>query len=132
MTKWGNRFTEEDVNRINNMRKTPDSFHNLTHVPVKNKYHAVKTVVDDITFDSKKEAKYYCELKLRRLLGEIKYFHRQVRFDLPGNTAYRVDFQVVYPDGHIQYVDVKGRRLKEYIKNKKQVEFLYPVIIDEV
>lgn len=32
----------------------------------KSKYGNKKTVVDDIAFDSKKEADYYCELKLLR------------------------------------------------------------------
>jgi len=37
----------------------------------KNKYNAKQTVVDGITFDSKKEAKRYGELKLLEKAGEI-------------------------------------------------------------
>jgi len=37
--------------------------------PKKHKYNARKTVVDGITFDSKREAEYYCELKLRVRAG---------------------------------------------------------------
>ena len=125
------RFSEEEVASLKAKMKTPANFHNVLGAEQYNKHHAVKTVVDGITFDSKKEAKFYCDLKFRRQLGEVKYFHRQVRFDLPGNTSYRVDFQIFYPDGHVQYIDVKGRRLKEYIKNKKQVEALYPIFIEE-
>jgi len=46
------------------------------------KYHAVKTVVDDIKFDSKGEAKRYQELQLMLKAGEISEFSRQVPFVL--------------------------------------------------
>lgn len=32
----------------------------------KNKYYSQKTWIDGICFDSKKEADYYCQLKLQR------------------------------------------------------------------
>lgn len=70
------------------------------------KYHATKTVVDGITFDSKKEAKRYAELKLLERAGAIRDLRRQVRyelisaFDVPGKhyrpTSYVADF--VYID----------------------------------
>lgn len=94
------------------------------------KYNATKTQVDGITFDSKKEATYYIGLKQQQQAGDVRYFHRQVRFDLPGNTAYRVDFQIFYADGTVRYVDVKGYLTKEFIRAKKQVEALYPVTIE--
>ena len=36
------------------------------------KYRSKRTVIDGITFDSKKEANRYCELKLLEKSGEIK------------------------------------------------------------
>lgn len=39
-----------------------------------NKYHNRKTVIDGIKFDSKKEADYYCELRIRRMAHEIAGF----------------------------------------------------------
>ena len=97
-----------------------------------NKYNAQITEVDGIKFRSKKEATFYRGLKTLQAKGHVKYFHRQVAFDLPGNTKYLVDFQVFNKDGSIVYFDVKGRRLKEFIRNKKQVEALYPIEIIEV
>jgi hypothetical protein len=70
-------------------------------------------------------------LKIKRDMGEVMHFHRQVIFDLPGGTTYRCDFQVFYDDGTCRYFDVKGRRTKSYIRNKKQVEALYGVEITE-
>ena len=45
---------------------------------MRNKYGNKKTVVDGITFDSRKEAKRYQELKLLEKAGEIKDLRRQV------------------------------------------------------
>ena len=43
-----------------------DDYRNFTDgKKKKSKYRANKTSVDGHTFDSKKEAEYYCELKLR-------------------------------------------------------------------
>lgn len=98
----------------------------------RHKYNAIKTELDGIKFDSKKEARYYSELKLRVKAGEIVFFLRQVPFDLPGNVKYRVDFQEFHTDGTIHFVDVKGVRTTDFIMKKKQVEALYPVKIEEV
>ena len=42
-----------------------------------NKYHSKKVNIDGITFDSKKEANSYCELKLLEKAGEIDCLKRQ-------------------------------------------------------
>lgn len=46
------------------------------------KYRNRKTVVDGITFDSKKEAKRYQELRILEKAGEITDLRRQVKFVL--------------------------------------------------
>lgn len=88
--------------------------------------------MDGIVFDSKKEARYYGELLLRRRAGDIAFFLRQVPFHLPGNVRYVVDFQVHYPDGRVEWVDVKGVRTQLYKVKKRLVEAQYPVQIREV
>ena len=88
----------------------------------RHKYGAKKTDVDGIRFDSKKEAKYYQELKLRQMAGEIVFFLRQVPFYLPGGVTYRVDFQEFHADGTVHFVDVKGMRTQSFIAKKKIVE----------
>lgn len=50
--------------------------------PGGSKYHATKVIVDGITFDSKREAKRYQELKLLERAGAIKDLRRQVRYEL--------------------------------------------------
>lgn len=101
-----------------------------------NKYHNRKTVIDGITFDSKKEADYYCELRIRRMAHEITGFDMQVPFTLLDNfkhkgravkgIKYIADFVVHYPDGRKEVIDVKGMRTKEYLIKKKLLLSKYP------
>ena len=96
------------------------------------KYHNVLTECDGIKFQSKKEAAYYRALLCRIKAGEVKYFHRQVIFDLIGGVTYRCDYMEIWTNGEIHYVDPKGHRNQTFINKKKQVEASYPVKIEEV
>ena len=98
----------------------------------RHKFNAVRTEVDGINFDSKLEAGYYSHLKLLVRTGEVIFFMRQPVFHLPGKTRYSADFQVFYSDGSVAFIDVKGQETKEFIRAKKQVEALYPVIIEVI
>lgn len=98
----------------------------------KHKFNAKPTAVDNIRFDSKKEARYYAELKILQKAGDIIFFLRQVPFDLPGGVKYRVDYQEFRKDGTVHFIDVKGFRTQEYIMKKKMVEDIYPITIEEV
>lgn len=100
-------------------------------VPKRTKYNAVLTEVEGIKFQSKKEARYYMDLKARVHMGEVKYFLRQVPFDLIGGIKYRVDFMEVLADGRIVYVDVKGYRTETYRMKRRMVEASYPIKICE-
>jgi len=95
------------------------------------KYMNVHTIEDGIRFDSKREAEKYRELKILRDRGEIRFFLRQVPFDLPGGIRYKLDFLVVDKDGSLTFLEVKGFKTKEYILKKKQVEAIYQVQITE-
>lgn len=97
----------------------------------KSKYNAQKRTVDNMKFASIKEANYYIKLTMMKQTGDIKFFLRQVPFHLPGNVKYVLDFMEFWKDGRIRYVDVKGTKTKAYIRNKKQVEALYPIKIEE-
>lgn len=101
-----------------------------------NKYHAQKTEVDGITFDSKKEAKRYALLKQLERFGMISDLRRQVPFELqPGYTnnqgkkiraiTYVADF--VYVENGKQIVeDTKGFKTKEYQIKRKLFEYRFP------
>ena len=47
-----------------------------------NKHKNIKTTIDGMTFDSRKEARRYCELKILGRAGEIEHLQRQVPFEL--------------------------------------------------
>jgi hypothetical protein len=98
----------------------------------KSKYNASPTTVDGIRFDSKKEAKRYGELKLLQQAGSVVMFLMQTPFILPGNTRYRVDFQVFWHDGRVTFEDTKGRETETFKLKKRQVEELYPVEIEVI
>ena len=92
----------------------------------------MKNIIDRLEiYDRKKEAVFYESLKMAQSGGHVLFFHRQPKFDLPGGITYSADFQVFYPDGTVKYIDVKGKKTKGYIRNKKMVESLYPVEIEE-
>lgn len=101
------------------------------------KYRSKKVVVDGITFDSKKESKRYCELKLLERCGKIKDLELQHKFELQpsfkkkGRTiraiTYVADF--VYFDLETMRIvveDAKGYKTDVYMLKKKMFEFKYP------
>jgi len=84
-----------------------------------------------IHFASTKEARYFDQLQLAEKGGHLLFFLRQVPFHLPGGVTYRLDYLEFWSTGEVRCVDVKGRKTKQYIDKKKQVEALYPVKIIE-
>lgn len=96
----------------------------------RNKYNAKKTVVDDIAFDSRKEADRYKELKLLKKSGHVVFFLRQVPFHFPGGK-WTCDFLVFWENGACTVEDVKGHRTAEYKRIKKIVEAHYPITVTE-
>lgn len=119
------------------------------------KYHAKKTMVDGITFDSKKEALRYQELKLMEEAGLISELAMQVKYllipaqrekDIVGvrggvkkgkiierECAYYADF--VYTDnetGETIVEDVKGMRIEPYITKRKLMLWIYGIRIKEI
>ena len=98
----------------------------------RHKFHASPTMVDGIKFPSKREARRYQELVLAQRAGEVVFFLRQPRFDLPGSTKYYADFLVFWKDGSVTVEDTKGHKTSEYKLKKRQVEELYPIEITEL
>lgn len=81
----------------------------------RNKYNARKAEVDGITFDSRKEAQRYAELKLLLRGGEIRDLRLQVKYELipkqDGERACEYIADFVYQDvrtGKTVVEDVKG------------------------
>lgn len=98
----------------------------------RSKYGAKKTSVDGHVFDSKKEAEYYLELKLRLQAKDIKGFCLQPIFILAEGLKYKADFIVFNVDNSVEIIDVKGFRTKEYITKKKVFEDKFDLEIKEI
>jgi hypothetical protein len=120
----------------------------VTAAPRKQKYNAVRTTIDGITFASKKEAARYEVLKLRQTAGEIKDLACQPMFPLHvmrlayNETPIRVtqigkftaDFSYLeMASGEYKIEDVKGFSKGEaYRLRKKLVEAIHGITITEV
>ena len=113
-------------------RISPIAFKGLeVRLKSKSKYRAIPTVIDGIRFASKRESQFYTALYQLKEKNLILYFLMQVPIKLPGNVKYVVDFLVFYSDGNVRYIDAKGMKTPMYKLKKKQVEALYPIIIEE-
>jgi len=94
------------------------------------KYKAIKTTIDNIKFDSKKEANRYCELKLLLLAKEISDLQMQVKYELLPKQKderainYIADF-VYKENGKTIVEDVKGFCTNEYILKRKMLKYFY-------
>ena len=108
-----------------------------------NKYHAVKTTVDNLTFDSAKEARRYAELKLLYVTRRIEALELQPAFEMAvTNPAgkriivglFHADFR--YREHGADVIeDVKSpatRANEAYRLRKRIVEAQYGVTIVEV
>lgn len=108
-----------------------------------NKYRNQKVTVDGITFDSRKEATRWAELKLLERAGRISFLERQAKYVLVPKqvrdgkvverpVVYRADFAYKDENGNDVVEDVKGLRTKEYIIKRKLMLWEYGIEVKEV
>ena len=105
------------------------------------KYKNKKVVVDNILFDSKKEANYYTKLKVLKDAGKISGLRLQEKFilhpsfKLNGKTyraiTYVADF-VYKDDKGMHVVDTKGYRTQVYKIKKKLFMKRFGIEIEEI
>ena len=101
---------------------------------IKQKYKNISTVIDGITFQSRKEGKRYSKLLLLARAGKITNLTLQPKYELlapfkhEGKTIraiyYVADFRYVQ-DGEIIVEDVKGFLTDVYKLKKKMFLSLY-------
>lgn len=105
------------------------------------KYRNVKTEVDGLKFDSKKEAKRWIELKQLLDAGRISNLMRQVMFQLVPQVVldgrkqqpvkYVADFQYQLGD-QIIVEDVKGFKTPEYRMKRKMMKAFLGIEVQEI
>ena len=101
----------------------------------KNKYGNNKVEVDGKVFDSKLEAEYYKQLKLRVKANDIVTFKTQPRYPLQNafkkdgrcfqSIDYIADFEIHHNDGSVEVVDVKGKKTDVFRIKEKIFNFIY-------
>ena len=123
---------------------------------MRNKYQAIKTVVNGIEFDSRKEARRYQELLLLQRAGVIQDLKMQVKYILipaqyetferygkngqrlkdgqrvlEKECSYLADF--VYTENGKEIVeDKKGVKTKDYIIKRKLMLWIHGIRVKEV
>ena len=100
------------------------------------KYNNKKTIINGITFDSKKEADRYVFLTRRATIGEVLDLSLQVPFifALEGKKMFTYKADFVYYDKTISKTvieDVKGMRTPLYKLKKKLIEKQHNITITE-
>jgi len=115
-----------------------------TDIPLKpSKYKNVKTEVDGIKFDSKKEAKRWQELKLLEASGEIDQLMRQIKYELIPSYKFPTERAVNYVADFVYLTrvgeawtwiveDAKGMRTPDYVIKRKLMRHVHGVIVREV
>ena len=103
------------------------------------KYGAKKVTIDGITFDSKAEGRYYEHLLKLKKTGAVEDFEMQKAFTLLDRFAhpqtgrivraitYKADFEVIYADGRVEVVDIKGFPTPEFKIKAKMFMFRYQI-----
>lgn len=109
----------------------------------RSKYRAVRTVVDGVTFHSKREATRYGQLRLLERAGEVRELELQPKFPLYVARAsngelvkvadYIADFRYRDRSGAVVIEDVKGYSKEPYYRLKvRMFQGQYDLTIREV
>ena len=104
-----------------------------------NKYGAKKVEIDGHIFDSRLEGRYYEHLLYLMNDGVVESFEMKKSYTLldkfphpkTGKTVraikYTPDFEVIYADGHVEVVDTKGMKTRDFIMRCKMFMFRYQI-----
>ncbi len=132
-------WTEQDLQRLLSDR---GKARQDAATPKPSKYRNVKVVIDGERFDSKREAAYWSELKLREKAGEISGVLRQVAYPLyaPSHEStacvevatYIADFAFFDHEGTRHLQDVKGGKETAMFTLKRKWLYLQSGIEIEV
>jgi hypothetical protein len=96
------------------------------------KYHAQPGYLDDIYFDSQAEMERYGELRILKMAKVIADFRVHPKYKISSRRFYEADFEVSYPDGHIEVEDVKGVETKEFKLKADLFRERYPDLIFKI
>ena len=97
-----------------------------------------KPIIDGIIFDSDHEAKYYTMLKSYVAMGRCKSFKVHPKYTLIApfekygkkhrGMIYIADFEIIFKDGMIKVVDIKGFATEAAKIKRKLFDAKYPLL----
>ena len=92
----------------------------------RNKFNAVKKVIDGITFDSTREAKRYSELKFMAAAGQISDLECHPKYELYAGITYKPDFRYI-ENGKTVCEDVKSKptKTRDFVMRWKMAQDIY-------
>jgi hypothetical protein len=101
------------------------------------KFNAKKVKIDGIKFDSQMESLYYKHLKILEKANIISFFICHPQYILQESyrndkgvkiraIKYIADFEVTYPNGKVEIIDIKGKETEVFKIKKKLFECRYP------
>ena len=93
----------------------------------RSKYNAVRTEVNGIMFDSKKEAARYWDLFLMEKAHKISDLKLQPAFKFPCGFTYKADFRY-FEDGKDVVEDVKGFQTRIFKMKLKMLKVHFPEV----
>lgn len=80
----------------------------------RNKYGAIVKEYNGVKYHSTKEADYAKKLDFLVKCKQVEKWERQTTYKLVVEgiliCKYILDFKVYYPDGHVEFIDVKGSK----------------------
>lgn len=111
------------------LRVRPEDMEKLKESKKEHKYHAQPGYLDGIYFDSQAEMERYGELQMLKLAKVISSFKVHPKYKVSANRYYEADFEVTYPDGHIEVEDVKGVETQAFKLKADLFRERYPELI---
>ncbi|MGL5426392.1 MAG: DUF1064 domain-containing protein [Cetobacterium sp.] len=92
----------------------------------RSKYGAKKVIIDDITFDSKAESKFYIQLRDNGVEFELQpRFLLQEAFKKNGKHFRKIEYIADFRIGN-RIIDIKGVETEAFKIKKKLFEYKYP------
>lgn len=96
----------------------------LGYLPIRSgtKHRNILTEYNGIKYHSKKEAEFAMQLDVRLRAKDIVAWSSQVKYTIEVNGQkicdYFLDFEVWYPDGRIEYIDIKpfDKKTQKFLK----------------
>lgn len=129
-------YQAQALRKYKGLRQLQDDKVKLRMQAVKeNKYHARKTWLRGLCFDSQKEANFFEQLRLRHRGGQIAGYLFHGKFILAEGEGqdkraltYEPDFIILHPDGRYEIVDTKGVETRQFKDKMKILREKYPQV----